>query len=152
MVLIFFVGLYWDEITDEDYVIEYWDVNSLYPDQARKQLFPIGIPESIVNKTRLRNIEIKNGEMLLENQPITGILHVSILPSVSLFPFLIQNIENKVYGACCNTCLINKSKKVCKHSDKQRTITGIYTIPEIVFAVEKCGYQITEIHEVLAYK
>ena len=133
-------------------MIEYADVNSLYSSVAWKYQFPIGIPESVVNKPRLSTIEIKNGEMLFENQPVIGIAHVSILPSFSLFPFLIQRVENKVYGACCNTCLRNKSTRICKHSDTQRTITGIYTISEIVFAVEKCGYKLIEVHEIMAYR
>ena len=136
----------------EDYVIDYADVNSLYSFVAQNSLFPIGIPEFVVNRLRLNTLKIENGEMFFENIPITGIARISILPPFSMFPFLVQRFENKVYSVCCNTCLEQKNQKMCTHSKKQRAIVGIYTIPEIVFAVEKCGYEILEIYEILAYK
>ena len=124
----------------------------MYTFIAMRTKFPVGIPEFIAKKSRINTIEIKNGEMLFEDNIISGILRVSIVPPVTLFPFLIQRIENKVYGACCNMCLKKQNRNPCHHSEAERMITDVYTVPEIVFAVEKCGYKLVQVHELLAYK
>ena len=114
--------------------------------------FPVGLPELIVNGAELDKMSIKEDQMTYKGQPITGLIRLSILPPYALYPFLIQRVENKVYGACCNRCLKDKNPNPCRHSARARMITDVYTIPEITFAVSKCGYRIIKIYEVLAYR
>ena len=114
--------------------------------------FPVGEPELIVNAVQLKKITIEENRMMYDGQPITGLVRLSILPPFTLYPFLIQRVEDKVYGACCNTCLKSKNLAPCRHSTRSRMITDVYTVPEIVFAVSKCGYRIIKIYEILAYR
>ena len=118
---------------------------------AIKYSFPIGEPEHILHPDKLNTIEIREGTMYCENKHIEGLIFCKILPPQKLIPFLMTRKEGKSYSVCCNAWLMENNVDMCTHNDEERAITDCYTCNEIAFAVEKCGYQLLKVYELLAY-
>lgn len=88
-----------------------------------------------------------------------GLLYVQMLPPQNeLIPVLPIRIGSsadteRMMFTLCRTCADESlsmdptQMPPCHHSDKQRTFEGVYTSPEVLYAVDR-GYRITNIFEV----
>ena len=77
-----------------------------------------------------------------------------LAPEKLLHPVLPVKLNEKLLFPLCVKCAEDQAERpwyersnLCPHSDEERTITGTWSTPELLKAVEK-GYQIIKIHEV----
>ena len=126
----------------ENEEIHYYDFTSLYPYVCKYGRYPIGHPECITDKERLKSNDISNYE---------GLVYCVVLPPQKLyFPILPAKIIAKLMFTLCYTCAKTQNY-FCNHSDKERFLIGVWTTPELKLAV-KYGYKIIKIHEVWHFK
>ena len=100
----------------------------------------------------MKKITIKDNKMWLEEKQIEGLIRAKFVAPKTLFPFLLTRYEKKSYAVICRKCLINNQKGACAHKKKARSFIETYTIQEVAFAVDTCGYEILQIYEVLSYE
>ena len=137
----------------EEFVVA--DKNSLYPFTAATEKFPVGIPRKIIGEKAMEHISWDSkgfyDSSQGEKKEIHGLVHASVLPPDSLFlPVLPQVSNGKLKFALCQTCMDKSLDNLCKHCDEKRKMTSVWTVPELVFAIE-CGYRISNVWEMLAY-
>lgn len=146
----------------------YLDVNSLYPatNFCPSNLYPSGPANYIVNPRELKEIIFVKGKdnvVTFKGNQIWGLIQASFVPPKSLeHPFLIEKIKQKGNASngqsssiknivhLCHTCASKNCFGHCRHSKRERAITGVYTIDEAAYAVS-IGYEILQIYEVLYY-
>ena len=90
--------------------------------------------------------------MWLNGKQIDGLIRGKFRAPKTLFPFLLTRHEMKSFGVICQKCMINNQREICKHSDEERNFIETYTIQEVAFAVNTCGYVIVQIYELLCYE
>ena len=128
---------------EEDEVILYNYVTSLYPFVNKTSVYPVGHPH-IITQPSDQNIH-----------HYFGVALVDILPPEHLFhPVLPVRSGDKLTFPLCDHCVTEEQARpmlersyVCCHSDGQRALRGTWCTPEIVKAVEM-GYRVLKIHEV----
>jgi hypothetical protein len=59
--------------------------------------------------------------------------------------------EQKLMFGLCSTCIKTKKAQLCTHKGRERYLTDVWTVPEVVFALEN-GYKLIRAHEALIYK
>ena len=115
--------------------IFYYDFTSLYPWVCKTKKFPIKHPKRIIN---FENTNIDSYE---------GLIFCNVIPPKDLyFPILPMRIKGKLMFTLCMECAINNSYH-CNHSEEQRSLTGVWTTPELKKSIE-LNYKITRIFEV----
>jgi hypothetical protein len=118
--------------------ILYYDVTSLYPWVNKYCKYPVGHP----------NVITSNFKDLSE---YFGVVYCTVLPPKKLYyPVLPCKAGGKLMFTLCHTCANENSDQECRHSDKERSLSGVWTTMELQKAVEK-GYVITNFHEVYHY-
>lgn len=119
---------------DENTDIKYFDVTSLYPFVNKTGKIPLGHPKIVTeNFDLLQNYE--------------GLIKCRILPPKHQYmPVLPLKINNKLLFGLCRTCM-EKQIQTCKHTDRERMITGTWVTDEVKKAIEK-GYVVDKIFEV----
>ena len=79
---------------------------------------------------------------------------VRILPPTrEKYPILMyrSNVTQKVSLPLCKICADQHYQGICKHSDWDRSWPGVYTSPELSYAV-RLGYRILAFYEVYNYR
>ena len=123
---------------DENTVIRYYDVTSLYPYVNKNARYPVGHPVIITDNFQ-------------DMSQYFGIAKVKILPPRNLYlPVLPYKDGGKLKFPLCRTCCINETLLPCHCSDAERCLTGTYVTEELMKAVSK-GYKIIKIYEVYHY-
>ena len=115
------------------------------------QPFLLGKPKTILDPDILNNVIVKENKMWLENVQIDGLIRGKFLAPRTLFPFLLIRHEKKSYGVICKKCLVENLGGICRHKDEERSFVDCYTIQEVAFAVNTCGYKILQIYELFCY-
>lgn len=64
-----------------------------------------------------------------------------------LYPVLPAKLNEKVIFALFPVCAVTKNQKLCKHGDEERGLKGVWTVPELIQAVD-VGYKICEMYVV----
>ena len=129
--------------TSRDERIDYIDYTSLYPWVNKYGTYPLGHPTILKNPANQNILEY------------FGVAKVAVLPPEKLFhPVLPVKLASKCMFTLCGACTQEQLElpwhqrtNLCKHSDKERTMTGTWCTEELKMAVQK-GYQIIKIHEV----
>ena len=114
--------------------------------------FPVETPRVILDPQVLKSVIIKDDHMYLNGKRIEGLIRGKFLPPQTLFPFLMTRLNEKSYAICCKSCLLENQVGICHHSDEKRAFVDSYTIAEMAYAVNSCGYKILQIYEILCYE
>ena len=133
----------------------YVDKNSLYPSMAVFKTYPVGPSETLIGHRLEEHARFEPGRGFVDPATgglLEGIVQATLLPPDALFlPILPVKVGDKLKFGLCGTCLSDMREGLCPHDDRQRYITGEWTTPEIVFAVE-CGYRLVQVWEMHAYR
>jgi hypothetical protein len=124
------------------------DFNGMYSHIALESKFAVGRYEVLIGND-LNQIVLKNNQFFYKQSNISmvGVMMVSILPPKSLFfPFLPYRLDDETtVFTLCLKCAEQKCK-ICNHSDSERSLTSVYFISELEFALQ-LGYKILQIYE-----
>ena len=122
---------------------KYVDVCSLYPTTLMYDGFPTGHPQIITeNFTRITK----------KSKPYKGLIYCTVrAPRKLLHPILPYKSEGKTCFPLCRTCVDNRLKEPCTHTDSEREFSGIWTHVELYKAID-LGYTVSQIFEVYHYK
>ena len=142
--------LKWSQTENCDEQLLYFDINGLYSYVAIKNKFMINKYITLIGKT-LDNIEIKDNRFLFKGANVMGAIFLTILPPNDLFyPFLMYRSKNgQLFNTLCSLCS-ELQLNICKHSDKERAITGCYMISEIEYCLS-LNYKILQLYECHIY-
>jgi DNA polymerase elongation subunit (family B) len=132
----------------------YIDKNSLYPYVAIRFKFPIGKPLVLVGEELKQKLKLDKQEgFTVDGVPCQGLLQATVDPPESLFlPALPVMCDNKLMFGLCMTCMKNKTRSFCRHSQRERYLTDTWTCHELAYALNECGYHLVKVHEGLLYK
>ena len=122
--------------------IAYKDVCSLYPCQLMFEEYFIGHPDIITENFKTINKTQK---------PYKGLIKCTVQPPRKLYHPVLPHRDSKTLFPLCRTCAEEKERKMCKHSNEERQLTGTWTHPELYKAVD-LGYVVTKIYEVYHWK
>lgn len=136
----------------DDEVIEYHDVNGLYPHVLMEGRFPLMDPTFIYR--------ISDAEAFLHSLSADPLIKKAALckaqvtaPSDLQIPVLPCRVDGKLKFGLCNQCMIDSSPQ-CDHDEYHRQLTGTWTSFELELAI-KHGYRINfiivaEVYELCA--
>jgi G:T-mismatch repair DNA endonuclease (very short patch repair protein) len=120
----------------------YYDVKSLYPYCCFSKEFPSCHPEIITDQAK----------MDYTLQSYCGFVKATVLPPRGLYiPILPYRCGGRLKFPLCANCAERETTPPCNCTDKQRSLTGVWTTMELIAALNG-GYQIMYIHEVYHYK
>nr|XP_049619738.1 uncharacterized protein LOC125994445 [Syngnathus scovelli]XP_049620140.1 uncharacterized protein LOC125994731 isoform X1 [Syngnathus scovelli] len=125
---------------EPDERVLYVDVTSLYPFINSTATYPIDHPTIIHDDFK-------------DPRSYFGFISATVNPPRGLyFPVLpFKTAKGKLVFTLCRTCAeCNNQQTACTHSDEQRSLTGVWTTPEFVKALD-LGYTVAEITEVWHY-
>jgi len=71
--------------------------------------------------------------------------------SYKVSSWLNSGSEEVLYGLC-RTCMINRTSSHCMHDKEERSFYGTWTLAELHYAKEECGYEIALLDEVLEFE
>ena len=107
------------------------DVCSLYPTTLMYDEFPVGHPVIITENFQRITKAVK---------PYKGLIYCSVIPPRGLLhPVLPYRALDKTCFPLCRTCVVDRQKRKCRHSDGERELTGVWTHVELNKAVD-LGY------------
>lgn len=121
-----------------------------------QRFMPVGQPEVHVGSA---SCSVKHFTSNGRTAGSIGLLYVQMLPPrtelIPVIPIRVGSSADteRMMFTLCRTCadesLSTESTLMppCQHSDKQRNFEGVYTSPEVLYAVDR-GYRITNIFEV----
>ncbi|XP_072041314.1 uncharacterized protein [Amphiura filiformis] len=116
------------EVADGE-IIRYLDFTSLYPWTNKYSEYIVGFPKIYTNDFD-------------DVSSYFGLIRCTVLPPRWLFhPVLPARCHGKLIFALCGTCMEEKRRAYCPHSDEERTIRGTWVTLEVQKAVEM-GYRI----------
>nr|XP_049572487.1 uncharacterized protein LOC125965726 [Syngnathus scovelli] len=118
----------------------YVDVTSLYPFINSTGTYPTGHPTIIHSDFK-------------DPRSYFGFISATVNPPRGLyFPVLpFKTAKGKLVFTLCRTCAErNNQQTACTHNDEQRSLTGVWTTPEFVKALD-LGYTVADITEVWHY-
>jgi hypothetical protein len=134
---------------------------------ANKYKYPIGKPQILCRATDLNRLEFHNNKSYICDKNISrqieGLVYCSIIPpsgkevcANTFIPFLLDRVKTmdgtiKCVAHLCSECAKNLNQLPCIHTEKQRSICSVYTLVEVAFAVNSCGYTILSLHEAHIY-
>jgi DNA polymerase elongation subunit (family B) len=132
----------------------YIDKNSLYPTVAVGEEYPVGESETLMGEELRHRLSI-DGRGVIDREDgvcCLGLLQATLEAPDSLFlPILPVMSDQKLMFGLCSTCVKTRKPKLCTHRGRQRYLTDVWTIPEVVFALQN-GYKLIRAHEALIYK
>jgi hypothetical protein len=132
----------------------YIDKNSLYPTVAIKEEYPVGKGETLMGEELRHRLSI-DGRGVVDRRDggqCLGLLQATVEAPDSVFlPLLPVMSDQKLMFGLCSTCLKTRKGQFCAHQGSQRYLTDVWTIPEVVFALQH-GYKLVRAHEALIYK
>ena len=120
--------------------IGYVDICSLYPMVLKNDVFPVGIPEVIVDP-QTTDISTYFGLVQARVRPPRGLYH----------PCLPVRLNGKLFFPLCVNCARNLSKDPCSCSDEKRDLTGTWTTVDLQDAL-LVGYTVIKVYEVYHFK
>lgn len=109
---------------------------------CKRKLYPVGHPECLV------------GPQLVGKSvdDIVGLIRCEIIPPKNLYlPLLPAKINGKLIFTLCRTCAESTQQDPCRHTNRQRALTGTWVSLEVQKAIS-LGYRIVRLHEVWHYK
>ena len=124
-------------------VIEYVDVQSLYPYVCKNKPYPIGHPRCLIGPDlRKFGMDVNKFEGLVKCKvlPPRG-LHIPLLPS---------HINKKLMFVLCRKCAETENQSICNHSVGDRSLSGTWVSVELQKAVQ-LGYTLLKVYEVWQY-
>ena len=125
---------------DQNEIIQYKDVTSLYPYVMKYGIYPVGIPDIIVDRNILDDLSKFNS--------FFGLAFVQILPPRGLYhPVLPYSSQGKLKFPLCAKCADEEHQGNCSCSDHQRALVGTWTTIELNKATEM-GYKLLKVYEV----
>lgn len=133
--------------TTEKSQIRMGDINSFYSYLSTICFIPVGKPKILIGLD-LNFITMSNNFLFYKDVELKyGFIFCTVLPPKNLpYPFLYYRLKNnESVLTLCRSCAELK-KKICKHSDKARAFTSIYTIREFLLSI-KLGYVCLSIFE-----
>lgn len=127
-----------ENTTEEELLVKYADVVSLYPSVMYYDYYPIGHPTKIIKPGR-------------HDTSWYGLIKCKILPPKNLYiPVLPVRVKmykaEKLVFPLCEKCAENQ-QPLCNHTDEERQITGTWSTIEVNKALEM-GYKVTDVYEV----
>ena len=116
--------------------ILYTDYQSLYPAVLLTKTYIIGHP----------TVYVGNDPSCPPLEKVEGYIFCKIVPPRSLLiPILPWRAPSKrLLFTLCRTCGEEQSRVRCSHSDEERSLTGVWPVPEVRLALENY-YNITEV-------
>ena len=144
-------ALQWSKNLFPQETLYFVDINGLYSQCAIEKKFMTGKYITLIGKT-INNLQICNNKFFYEGQEVLGSILLTIVPPQDLFyPFLLYRTKTgKTINTLCALCA-EKSTRICKHNENERSLTSSYMISEIEFAL-KLNYKILAIHECHIYQ
>ncbi len=143
-------ALSYDAEENPDRDLYYADVSSLYPYIATRFSFPVGLP-SIYLGERLKDVVLDPHRGFVDTKldiKVTGLAQVKVLaPSAIFIPCLAVKSDGKLVYGLCRTCMEEKKKDFCQHTDEERAITDVWCTPELEYACTEAGYRLLEVYE-----
>ena len=112
----------------------------------------LGKPYVVIEPDELKQAKFANNSMFLKGEQVEGLIRAKFLAPKTMFPFLLIRHEKKSFAVCCHTCLLKKNYDICRHNEEERSFIDSYTIQEVAFAVNTCGYKVIQIYELLCYE
>ena len=104
--------------------IAYADICSLYPTVNCKEYYPVGHPEIIT-----ANFE--------HFSKYFGLVQCEVLPPQNLTNGVLPcHFNGKLLFPLCRTCAENEQIDICKHSERERVLYGVWTTEELKQAEE----------------
>ena len=130
-------------VAAENEKIHYVDFTSLYPWVNKNCLYPVGHP--------VISLEPEGTDI----SSYFGLVKCTILPPPGLYhPVLPYRQGGKLTFPLCRKCVeeeqpkpLTKRSPICRHTDKERCLTGTWCTPELKEAIKQ-GYIIQHVHEV----
>ena len=119
-----------------DKKVGYLDICSLYPMVLKNDVFPVGIPEVIV-EPNTTDISEYFGLIQARVRPPRGLFH----------PVLPARINGKLFFPLCHNCANALNQDDCLCSDEERDLIGCWPSIELEEAL-KVGYSVIKIFEV----
>ena len=120
---------------DENTVLRYYDVTSLYPYINKTSKYPVGHPEIITHNFK-------------DVSEYFGICKVKVLPPKNLYlPVLPFRHGGKLLFPLCKTCMEVENRGPCNCSEMDRCLLGSWVSCELQKAVQM-GYKILKVYEV----
>ena len=114
-------------------------------------LFPVGRPQIVIKKRDLEQFEITKDGAFYKGKQVHGLCHVKVDVAPTFYPFLQINDHGKSFCALCRRCVQKQNEKECRCKQKKKGLISVWTIPELVQAVQN-GDKIVEIYEALIYE
>lgn len=119
--------------------------------------YPVGKMEKLIGKdlelvhfTKDGLIEVSEDGLVARR--LHGLVQVDILAPDSMFlPFLPVVADERLKFALCKKCLEDHATSLCQHSDSERALRGVWTTPEIEYAIS-IGYVVQKIWEANVYE
>ena len=124
-------------------VIQYVDVQSLYPYVCKNKPYPIGHPRCLIGPDlRKFGMDVNTFEGLVKCKvlPPRG-LHIPLLPS---------HINKKLMFVLCIKCAEAENQSICNHSGGDRYLSGTWVYVELQNAVQ-IGYTLLKVYEEWQY-
>lgn len=129
-------------------VLEYHDVNGLYPYVLMNGRFPLMDPEF--------HYRVNDPHNFLFSLDTGGIRKAALCqalvqaPLNLLLPVLPCRIDGKLKFGLCRKCM-EDSSRTCSHTEQERCISGVWTSMELLLAIDN-GYQVLEISSAEVYE
>ena len=122
---------------NKNYKIEYYDFTSLYAFILRNGTIPLGYPKIILNPPHT-NIN-----------DYFGLIQADILVNDNCYsPTIPYRYNKKLFFPICRTCLKEKQKTKCNHTQHERYLRGTWWSEELMFALEHDQIRILKLHEI----
>ena len=135
----------------EDEVIEYHDVNGLYPHVLMEGRYPLMDPIFISPDQIKLPYDQFIGHLHKGQSRFAALVHCTVLPPQGLsLPVLPLRCHDKLFFALCKICA-DKGTKNCEHNEEERQFEVTVTSFELELALEY-GYKITQIDSIEAYE
>jgi hypothetical protein len=128
--------LFWDINESEHKLgLAYVDICSLYPTVNKNEFYPVGHPQIITSDFDISALD-----------SYFGLIQCSVLaPRNLLNGILPYHANGKLMFPLCRTCVEQLQIDVCRHSENERILYGVWVSEELKQAV-KYGYEIKQIY------
>ena len=120
--------------------IGYVDICSLYPMVLKNDVFPVGIPEVIIDPPP-QDIGKYFGIVQARVRPPRGLYH----------PCLPLRVGGKLLFPLCSRCARNSSQEPCRCPDTERDLVGTWTSIDLRDALS-VGYTIVKVFEIYHFE
>jgi hypothetical protein len=123
----------------DDYIINYYDVRSMYPDGMKSCPYPEGHPDIITD------------EFKSDVSEYFGLIKLRMLPPRDLYhPVMPYRCRGKLTFPLCRNCAEKENYSLCNCTDDERAFVGTFVTLEVIRGIE-AGYKVLKVFEVYHY-